>query len=304
MNKATKGITINGHLEMFFETGMEGVRWMIDSKTELKGLDSLYDTLYHLEEGDHLTVYSHDGDVLFDGPILEDNLSHHVSSSSNLPSRQSVCGIYCHWVQQGHPEDEWLGYFTESFPATVTKYVHSSESILNFKADKPSAFEQSSLFERLFSFNRVHQSTTTLIGDFAPSIDDDLESVNMATVDNFISAHSRIMGSFFQNYILITADEPITKRLTKHHHTPPTNEELSDYMNIHAFSPVSMQEISDKESWSPVDTAIMSEEKRDKLHNKARHQTRLQLSSYLESSKWFMTKHHGSKVYCCLVTIK
>lgn len=62
-------VRYEGVLESWFETGTEGMVWVLACDTrDAKWL--LYDNLFILEEGDELTVWAPDGAVLFKG-VLE-----------------------------------------------------------------------------------------------------------------------------------------------------------------------------------------------------------------------------------------
>ncbi len=100
--------TFIGTLDHFFETGCEGLMWVLKKDGE-KGY---YEALEFLEAGDYLTIYNEDGSVMFEGKIVEDCKAGWQEYPMN-PGNGQPCALECwiHWTQKGWKPDDWAALF-------------------------------------------------------------------------------------------------------------------------------------------------------------------------------------------------
>ncbi len=97
-----------GTLDGFFETGCEGVMWVLATANKRIG----YDGLLFIEPGDHLTVYNLDGSVAFRGKIRVDYKTGWREYPLNPEhGQQCALGFWIHWIQRGWEPDEWAKLF-------------------------------------------------------------------------------------------------------------------------------------------------------------------------------------------------
>lgn len=111
--------TFKGILYGFFETGTEGVIWVL-IKDDMKG----YEALENIQEGDHLKVCDHDNKTVFDAVIKEDHKSGWTEYPLNPGHGQpAALGYWIHWTQAGWKPDEWaqLFFIEPSFRAELTR---------------------------------------------------------------------------------------------------------------------------------------------------------------------------------------
>ena len=96
-----------GALEPFFETGCEGIIWSLveDGKQG-------YDGLHEIHEGDHLTVFGENNEVLFSGEISCDRRIGWMEYPLNPGHGQpAALGYWIHWTQRGWQPDDWAKLF-------------------------------------------------------------------------------------------------------------------------------------------------------------------------------------------------
>lgn len=100
---------VTGALDIYFETGSEGVFWVIydENQKDFYGL-----TL--VEQGDYLKVFDEDDTVLFDGEIVPDYetgwMEYPLNPGSGL-GQQCALGWWVHWIQKGWQPDDWASLF-------------------------------------------------------------------------------------------------------------------------------------------------------------------------------------------------
>lgn len=102
--------TITGKTNFYFETGFEGIVWIVEP-----AIVNSPEDLGWVAAGDHLTITSPEGEVLFEGIIEPDREVGKAISDLN-PNRIQPCalGYWIHWTQTGFEPDEWAALFVES----------------------------------------------------------------------------------------------------------------------------------------------------------------------------------------------
>jgi hypothetical protein len=99
--------TYTGTLHDWFETGCEGLVWIL-MQDGMTG----YEAMVIPESRDHLKVYAEDGSVLFDGVIIKDTKTGRQPYPYNPKLKQQVAlGMWIHWVQKGWKPDDWARLF-------------------------------------------------------------------------------------------------------------------------------------------------------------------------------------------------
>ena len=85
----------------------EGTVWALQED----GKDG-YDGLVLVEQGDHLTITSPNGDTLFEGLIVADRSTGWQRHQPNEDHGQPVAlGRWVHWTQRGFSPDDWARLF-------------------------------------------------------------------------------------------------------------------------------------------------------------------------------------------------
>ena len=98
---------VEGELLDFFETGTEGVIWMIEDDRRLG-----YEALQVIEEGDQLTITDQLGNALWRGVIRCDkDVGWRRYPMNPEYGQQCALGHWVHWIQKGFQPDDWARYF-------------------------------------------------------------------------------------------------------------------------------------------------------------------------------------------------
>ncbi len=120
---------LTGRLDMFFETGTEGLLWTLNLDPKHISFDGHpYTTFELIESGDRLCIFNEDGDAIFNGVIDPDHCEGWTEYPSNPGHGQpAALGYWIHWTQRGWCVEDWARLFIETHPqAELTKYVHRS----------------------------------------------------------------------------------------------------------------------------------------------------------------------------------
>ena len=120
---------LKGKLEAFWETGSEGVHWSLylDGKKGYAGLHSI-------TEGDYITIYDEDNEIIYEGDIIQDRFSNWKAYPMNPIFGQQVAGNYLvHWIQANVNPDLWEKWFVKSYRATIKKSLLTDEERNNIK---------------------------------------------------------------------------------------------------------------------------------------------------------------------------
>jgi len=109
MKKKTK--RYSGTLDWYFETGSEGIFWVLDPHDNQVGKKN-FGLLVFLNIGDHLTVYDEDDSVIFKGKIIPDLTIGWKEYPDNQGHGQpSALGYWIHWTQMDWRPDDWARLF-------------------------------------------------------------------------------------------------------------------------------------------------------------------------------------------------
>ncbi|MEY4723515.1 MAG: hypothetical protein RLZZ324_1028 [Candidatus Parcubacteria bacterium] len=121
-------VEYDGVLEGFFETGTEGVIWMLyeTAKIDADGKRP-YDGLQLIEDFDRLVIRAEDGHTLFDEEIMLDWKAGYRPFPMNPEhGQQCALGFWIHGVQRGWEPDAWARFFFPSdgkeLAATLIKH--------------------------------------------------------------------------------------------------------------------------------------------------------------------------------------
>lgn len=103
---------ITGQLGMFFETGTEGVMWVVEEAGK-QG----YDALNYLDAGDQLRILTPEGALVWEGTITPDFKTGYQPYPLNPTLGQpSALGYWIHWTQEGFEPDVWASFFIRQSP--------------------------------------------------------------------------------------------------------------------------------------------------------------------------------------------
>ncbi|MCK5043934.1 hypothetical protein KAR52_02960 [Candidatus Pacearchaeota archaeon] len=108
-----------GTLEAFWETGTEGVWWMLYDYDD-KG----YNSLHTLDKGDYLKVYQNKDKkkIHWEGKICEDREINLEKISGGYPyPRQVISNYYVHWLQKECDSKFWADMFFNEMHAELEK---------------------------------------------------------------------------------------------------------------------------------------------------------------------------------------
>lgn len=97
---------LDGKADTWFETGSEGVYWVVRTNEPYKNL--LYHEYEMLNNGDKVTIYDDNGVVYFDGIIEQDTETGYQPYPMNPQwGQQCAAGMWVHWIQSGFEPDDW-----------------------------------------------------------------------------------------------------------------------------------------------------------------------------------------------------
>jgi hypothetical protein len=103
----TQPSRVEGELIDFFETGTEGVIWMVEDD-ERYG----HGALQNICEGDHLTILNKVGGVIWRGVIhCDKKIGWRRYPSNPKYGQQCALGHWVHWIQKEFQPDDWARFF-------------------------------------------------------------------------------------------------------------------------------------------------------------------------------------------------
>jgi hypothetical protein len=106
---------IAGRLEAFADMGTEGYFWSFQEEGK-----SGYDGLHFLEAGDHLTIYSDDGAVLFSG-VLKPTPNSQWAPPGHPAGQPTPYPNWDNWTQEGWNPVDWMIMFCNRPRAELTR---------------------------------------------------------------------------------------------------------------------------------------------------------------------------------------
>ncbi len=108
------GTPIIGHLSTSFETGSEGMWWVLIENGKVG-----HNAEQFIQKNDYLTVYDHQGAIVFDDIIECDTDTGWKPYHKDKPwgVGQQVANIYwVHWIQKDWLPDKWFELFSQNPP--------------------------------------------------------------------------------------------------------------------------------------------------------------------------------------------
>lgn len=102
---------VEGTAVDYFETGCEGVVWVLEP-LEIPEDHDPRDHFVYLQAGDRLELIAPDGTIAFEGVIDEDSEIGYAEYPMNPGHGQpAALGLWIHWTQRGFQPDDWARYF-------------------------------------------------------------------------------------------------------------------------------------------------------------------------------------------------
>lgn len=134
-----------GKLEAFWETGSEGIHWFL----YLDGKEG-YDALYSIEEGDYITIYNEENDIIYESDIIKDRFSNWRSYPMNPLIGQQVAGNYwVHWLQANVEPELWSRWFHKAYRATIKKSILTEVERENIKNKIKDDYYKNRVFKKV-----------------------------------------------------------------------------------------------------------------------------------------------------------
>ncbi|MBI4031823.1 MAG: hypothetical protein HY370_09100 [Proteobacteria bacterium] len=113
---------IKGHLHAWFETGTEGIVWVVNEDRPLTENESPYDLMHILEQkqGALLTVFNCSSERL---PVWKGKVDFeyrtNIHEAPTGYKQQAVFNRWVHGLQKGLPAEAWAVMFFAELPATL-----------------------------------------------------------------------------------------------------------------------------------------------------------------------------------------
>ncbi|MCC6934569.1 MAG: hypothetical protein IT406_02705 [Candidatus Yanofskybacteria bacterium] len=106
------GKSFTGTLGSWFETGAEGLCWVVYVDQEFEHSEEVYQGFVAIDHGDHLKVVAQDGSVVFDGVVRTDYREGWTKYPLNPGYGQpAALGFWIHWTQHGWSAEKWASLF-------------------------------------------------------------------------------------------------------------------------------------------------------------------------------------------------
>jgi hypothetical protein len=108
-------IVYRGKLYAFAETGTEGTVWMLMQPGD-------YYPSISLRQGDHLTVFDDDNNVIWEGEVKCDFKKNYQPYPSNPTMGQPVVfGFWVHWLHPDVDAEVWASWFFDGHTAELKR---------------------------------------------------------------------------------------------------------------------------------------------------------------------------------------
>lgn len=111
-----KAKVLKGFLFDWFETGLEGIEWAFQEK--ILGAAG-YEGLNILEDGDILTVYNEENNIIFKGTIKK---IYSFDKEYKKLIKKTKTNLRFSWLQKDVDLFNWALMFRKQFNATLIKY--------------------------------------------------------------------------------------------------------------------------------------------------------------------------------------